>query len=61
MTLQTRKQIYTRQILANILKSKGNQTIKLSQKTVENKRNTFLKRSWRKCDTETSSTTLIIF
>ena len=47
MTLETGKQIIIIHILPNILRSKGNQTTKFGQAIECNKRNVFLRKSYR--------------
>ena len=53
MTSQSGKQAIAMHILPNISTSKCNQTIKFGQLIECNKRNTFFKKSYIKCDTET--------
>ena len=47
-------QVILLHILPNIVRSKGNQTMKLGQVIEENMRNIFLEKSYTKCDGETS-------
>ena len=49
MTPQLGKQIITKHILSNILRSKDNQTIKFGQLIEYNMRNIFLEKSYTKC------------
>ena len=51
---QTREQIIAIHILPNISISKGKQAIKLGQLIEYNKKNIFLKKSYRKCGGKTS-------
>ena len=53
MTSQTSKQTITTHILANILRSKGNQTMKFGQLIEYNMRNIFIEKSFTKCGGET--------
>ena len=53
MTLQPGKPIIAIQILSNILRSKGNQTMKFGQSIEYNMRNIFLEKSYSKCAGET--------
>ena len=53
MTSQTSKQTITIHVLPDILRSKGNQTMKFCQLIEYNKRNTFLEKSYIKCNDET--------
>ena len=53
MTLQPGKQTITIHILPNILRSKGNHTIKFSQLIKYNMRNIFLEKSYTKYGEET--------
>ena len=48
-------------ILSNISRSKSNQTMIFGQLIKYNKRNNFLKKSWRKRGKETSSRSLLVF
>ena len=54
MTPQPSYQTIAIHILPNILRSKGNQTMKLSQLTESNLRTIFLEKSPTKCDGGTS-------
>ena len=54
MTSQPSQQTIAIHILPNIVKSKGNQTMKLGRLIEYNMRNIFLKKSYTKCDAETS-------
>ena len=54
MTSQPRSQTIVIQILSNISRSKGNQTMKFSQLIEYNTRNIFLEKSYTKCGRETS-------
>ena len=60
MTSQTGKQIITIHILANTLKSNGNQAMKFGDLIKYNVLNIFLQRSCRKWGKETSSTPLFV-
>ena len=53
MTSQPGKQTNAIQILPNISRSKGNQTMKFGQLIEYNMRNIFLEKSYTKCDGET--------
>ena len=53
MTSQPGKQAVATQILLNISKSKGTQTMKLGQLIEYNMRNNFLEKSYTKCGGET--------
>ena len=55
MTSQAGQQIITIDILSNILRSKGNQKMKSGQLIEYNIKNTFLGKSYTKCDGEASS------
>ena len=55
MTSQHGYQAITRNMLPNISRNKGNQTMKFGQLIEYNKKNFFLKLSHRKCGRETSS------
>ena len=57
MTSQPGQQTIIIQILSNICRSKGNQTIKFGQLIDCNIRNIFLEKSFRGCGRETSSRT----
>ena len=61
MTSQPGWQTITIHILPNISRSKGNQTMKLTELIKYNERNIFLQKLCRKWGRETSSTTLFIF
>ena len=61
MMSSTGKQIITINILPNISKNKGNQTIKFVQLIEYNAIYIFLRRSCRKCCREASSRPLLIF
>ena len=50
MTSQTGQQIITINVLLNISRSKGNQTIDFGQLIQYNTRNIFLEKSYPKCD-----------
>ena len=50
MTSQIAKQILTIQILLNISRSKGNQSMKFGLLIEYNMRNNFLEKSYTKCD-----------
>ena len=54
MTSQPGKHTITINILLNISRSKGNQTIKFGQLIEYNMRNIFLEKSYTKCDRQTS-------
>ena len=54
MASQLGQQTIVINILPNILRSKGNQTMKFSHLIECNMRNIFLKNSYTKCDGETS-------
>ena len=54
MTPQLGKQIITKHILSNILRSKDNQTIKFGQLIEYNMRNIFLAKSYTKWDGKAS-------
>ena len=53
MTSQPGKQIITIHILSNISRSKGNQTMKISQLIECTTRNIFLEKTYTKCGQET--------
>ena len=54
MTSQPGQQIFTVHILTNILRSKGNNTIKFGQLIEDNIRNIFIQKSFTKCGEESS-------
>ena len=54
MTSETGKQIIIIHILPNILRSKGNQTMKFGHLIEYNMRNIFLEKSYTKCGREAS-------
>ena len=58
MTSQPGKQTIAIQILLNISRRKGNQTMKFGQLTECDMRNIFLEKSYSKCGGETYSQTL---
>ena len=60
MMLQHGSQTITIHILPNILRSKGNQTMKFGHLIKYNKRNFFLQKSCRKAGRETSSRPLFV-
>ena len=53
MTSKPGKQIIAMHILSNILRSKGNQTMKFGQLVKFNMRNIFLEKIYKKCGGET--------
>ena len=53
MTSQSGKQAIATYIFSNILRGKGNQTIKLGQLIEYNMRNIFLEKSYTKCGRKT--------
>ena len=53
MTSQPGKQTIAIQILPNISKSKGNQTMKFGQLIEYNMKNSFVEKSYTNCDKET--------
>ena len=55
MTSQPGQQTIVIHILSNILRSKGNQTMRFGQLIECNMRNIFLEKPYTKCDEETSS------
>ena len=55
MTSQPGQQTIVIHILFNILRSKGNQTMRFGQLIECNMRNIFLEKPYTKCDEETSS------
>ena len=55
MTSQPSEQAIVIQILPNITRSEGNQTMKFGQLMEYNMRKFFLEKSFTKCDGETSS------
>ena len=54
MTSQPGQQTFAVHILTNILRSKGNNTIKFGQLIEDNIRNIFIQKSYTKCDEESS-------
>ena len=57
MTPETGQQVITTDILPNISRGRGKQTMKFGQLIENNMRNIFLEKSYSKCSGETASRT----